>query len=283
VKLSFDSKSHLNAVKRSLNPGYAELIQREAVILKTLKHPLVIELQEHISDTSEHNSVIVTKFAGNGSLTNHLSSSKYHLKGANRITKIIIGIALAMRFVHSQDIIHRDLKPDNILLDWDWTVRIADFGHSSCPAEPKIPSLAATDPIRFWQSFDSRYFAPECYENQFFQESDVFSFGLILYELLTGKAAFAETLTQLQIAWNVAIANNRPDIPEFVLPFARELIIDCWAIEPGDRPSFEEIVDRLVEMKFKVMPNVNPRKLFTFVNKIEVWELCNAVIARKIR
>jgi hypothetical protein len=95
---------------------------------------------------------------------------------------------------------------------------------------------------------------------------------------LTGKAAFAETLTQHQIARKVAIANDRPDIPKFILPSARELITDCWAIEPGDRPSFEEIVDRLAAMKFKVMRNVNPPKLSAFVKKIEDWELENVTI-----
>jgi serine/threonine protein kinase len=128
----------LTAVKTSLNPHFADLIRGEAAILKTLKHPLVIKLREYISDTPEHNSVIVTEFARNGLFANHLSSSKYRLKGANRITKIIIGIALGMRYLHSKSVIHRHLTPDNILLDWDWNVRIADFGQSSFPGESHI-------------------------------------------------------------------------------------------------------------------------------------------------
>jgi serine/threonine protein kinase len=235
----------------------------------------------YISDTLEHNSAIVTEFAGNGSLASHLPSTKSsnhcRLSGANRITRIIVGIVLAMRYLHSHDVIHRDLNPDNILLDWDWTVRIADFGHSSSPENPRIHLPLHPNAICEWPSGDSRYLAPECYDNSYFQESDVFSFGMILYELLVGQRAFPNLKPQ-QIAHKVVINDERPTIPEFVLPSARNLITDCWSTEPGDRASFDEIMDRLKQMKFKVIPGVNPSKLSTFVEKIEELELRNATI-----
>jgi serine/threonine protein kinase len=169
-------------------------------------------------------------------------------------------------------VIHRDFKPDNILLDWDWNVRIADFGQSICLNNPEIPSPPHPNQIISWPSIDSLYLAPECYDNQYSQRSDVFSFGLIVYELLTGQSAFPKELTKSEIAFDVAIKDKRPLIPEFVLPSARKLITDCWAKEPGDRPHFEEIVDQLLEMKFKLIPNVNSKKLLTFFHKIEELE-----------
>jgi serine/threonine-protein kinase len=261
-----------------LNPNFGELIRREAVILKTLKHPLIVELLGDISDTSDHNSAIVTQFAGNGSLASYLSPAQYPLSGATRIARIIVGIALAMRFLHSRGFIHIDLKPDNILLDWDWNVRIADFGQSISLTNPEIPSLIHPNAIGGIFFLNSYYFAPECYENSYSQRSDVFSFGLILYELLTGQPVFSKELTPIEIAFKVAIKYELPDIPKFVLPSVRELITDCWAKEPGDRLSFDEIVDRLKEIKFKVMPNVHSWKLSAFVKEIEAWEDINSVV-----
>jgi serine/threonine protein kinase len=280
VKLSLDSKSqsYLNAVKTSLNPKCAEFIRREASILETLKHPLILELRHHISDTPEHNSVIVTEFAGNGSLANHLQPTKCRLSGANRITKIVVGIALAMRYLHSRNVIHRDLKPDNILLDWDWTVRIADFGHSISPEKPDIPSLLRTNPTGMWPSIDSHYLAPECYDNKYYEESDVFSFGLILYELLVGQPAFPKELTNHQIAHRLIMTDKWPIIPESILQSTRELINDCWAKEPGYRLSSKEVVDRLEKMKFKVIPGVNSSKISNFVKSIKEFEVHNATV-----
>jgi serine/threonine protein kinase len=134
--------------------------------------------------------VIVIEFVGNGSLASHLpatqASDKCCLSGPNRIAQIIIGIARAMRSIHSRDSILRDLRPENMLLDWDWNVRIADFGHNISPDNPQPPSFFDVNPTGKWPSVDSLYLAPECYESSYFQESDMFSFGLILYQILTG-------------------------------------------------------------------------------------------------
>jgi serine/threonine protein kinase len=278
VKLSLDSRTELMAVKTPLDPKFTELIQREAVILKTLKHPLIVELLGDISDTSNHNSVIVTQFAGNGSLANHLSSAECPLSNGNRIARILVGIALAMRFLHSRGFIHLDLKPDNILLDWNWNVRIADFGQSKSLTNPEIPSRIHPNMRDGVWFIDSYYCAPECYDNSCSQRSDVFSFGMILYELLTGQPVFSKELRHRETAFLVAIKHKLPDIPEFVLPSARELITECWAEEPGDRLSFDEIVGRLKKMKFKVMRNVNSSKLSAFVKEIEEWEAVNAAV-----
>jgi serine/threonine protein kinase len=191
--------------------------------VKPLKHPLILEFREFVSKTTDEKSAIVTDFAGNGSLASHLSNTKYCLRGANRITKIILGIALAMRYIHSKDVVHCDLKPDNILLDFNWNVRIADFGHSTSPDKPQRNSQTVPNGRLDWPSIDSAYLAPECYNHTFVPESDVSSFGLILYELLAGKSAFKKDLKPCQIARKVAVEDERPEIPNFVLPEAKKI------------------------------------------------------------
>jgi serine/threonine protein kinase len=158
-----------------------------------------------------------------------------------------------MRFAHSRAVTHCDLKPENILLDWNWSVRIAGFrGSSSAEVQ-------------------SRYFAPECYDNTFSPARDVFAFALILFEILTGERAFPTELSPYAIGLQV-ISGDRPRIRDSVLPAVWELITNCWADEPDDRPTFEEIVDQLREMEFKVTANVNFTKLAVFVEEIEEWE-----------
>jgi hypothetical protein len=82
VKLSLDSQSNLSVIKTSQNGDHAKLISREAFILKTLKHPLIVKLERDISDTGDHNLSIVTDLVGNGSLANHLPPTKWCLSGA---------------------------------------------------------------------------------------------------------------------------------------------------------------------------------------------------------
>jgi TPR repeat protein len=117
--------------------------------------------------------------------------------------------------------------------------------------------------------------APERYDGACRCASDVFAFGLILFAILTGRSAFQESLTQWQIRWMVAIEGVRPEIPDSVLPPARALIEDCWADDPDDRPTFEEIGDRLAEMQFRVTADVNSAKVAEFVKRIEDWEKQN--------
>jgi serine/threonine protein kinase len=187
---------------------------------------------------------------------------------------VIAGIALAMRFAHSRGTIHRDLSPENILLDWDWTVRIADFGNS---ASLDAPPLIRPDAPKDYPSGDPRYLAPEGYDGPLRCASDVFAFGLILFEILAGSPAFPDGWNPCQIAHMVASESIRPDIPESVPAPARALIKDCWAADPDDRPTFEEIVIRLAEMQFKVTMHVNSAKVTEFVKKIKDWERQNNV------
>jgi serine/threonine protein kinase len=160
VEFSIDSEGNFIAVKTAKNSAGAELSHREAVLLESLAHPLVLEVREG------RDSSMVTQFAGNGALRAHLVSES-SLRDPNRIAKIIAGIALAMRFVHSRGAIHRHLSPENRLLDWDCTVRLANFGHSASPEVSLIRSLVCTDGNWRWKWIDSRYNAQECYDEIF--------------------------------------------------------------------------------------------------------------------
>jgi serine/threonine protein kinase len=172
-----------------------------------------------------------------------------------------------MQYVHSKGVIHRNLTPDNILLDWDWRVRIANFGISTFTNTVIQPNEITHG--------DAHYCAPECYKNIDDPVNDVFSFGLILYELVVGQPVFPGSMTPEKVVGAVVLRDSRPSIPDSVLPDTAELIQDCWAAKHSERLCFNGILDRLEKMQFKLIPRVNSSKLTAFVKGIKEWQTNN--------
>jgi serine/threonine protein kinase len=257
------------AVKTAAAIGIEESIQREKLILKTLTYPLVVRMRESLS-----RAVVVTEFIGNGSLTDYLpdadNEESYRLSNPTRIVRILAGIVLTVRFLHSQNIIHCNLAPENILLDWDWNVWICDFGDSISPNCPQPRRLVDKSAGQTCYALNFRYLAPECFENTFVRESDVFAFGMILCELITGRPLFSKDAQFHTVAHKRNAGNWCPNVPHNVFPAAAELIRDCLTIDYRDRPSFIDILYRLKAIRFELMAGVNSAKVVAFVEEIEV-------------
>jgi serine/threonine protein kinase len=100
-------------------------------------------------------------------------------------------------------------------------------------------------------------------------KSDIFSFGLILYELLTGQPAFSPNLSQHDMMKRIVFDEARPDIPDSVAPNVKLLIEDCLEYEPDERPSFEMILFRLDKIGFQITRGVNSRKVRQFVTTVK--------------
>jgi serine/threonine-protein kinase len=253
--------------------------EREKSVHEGLNHPLIVGFAEYRPPTEKRAAEIVSEFVQNGSLAEPFSSSQgeggegdlSRLVGGTRITIIVAGIVLAMRYLHWRRIIHRGLKPANILIDWDWNVRIGDFTHSliadACgdALSDEIASLTE-DP-----SIELRYTAPESIDNRPSVKSDVFSFGVILFEMLSGEPMFSPDTPPQRVMAELAFrtSKHRPAIGEFVWPAAAELICDCCEQNPIDRPSVDQILTRLGEMDYQIMAGVRSAKVREFVAAVK--------------
>jgi serine/threonine protein kinase len=207
---------------------------------------LVLKFREYRPWTVSYNSAIVTEVAGNVSLTTYLPSAegalRCQLRRETQVAESIVGIILAMRYLHSRNVVHRDLRPDNMLLDWAWTVRLCDFGYSLYAREPCFTSLSNSHPNDRWTYVDSHYLAPACYDNWYSLGSNVLSFALILDELMVGRPPFSKSLKQQAVARLLIMEDAHPDGPTFVLREVGKLIRECWATNPRGRPAFHQIL-----------------------------------------
>jgi serine/threonine protein kinase len=118
------------------------------------------------------------------------------------------------------------------------------------------------------------YAAPELFREGQCATSkvDVYSFGLVLFEILTGHAVFPFEMYPLQVIRRL-IAGDFPAVPETCGSFMRDLIRRCWAMNPEDRPSFGEILGDFQSVDFMIVPEADPRFVGDYVRGILTWEV----------
>ncbi|OHT08347.1 hypothetical protein TRFO_04986 [Tritrichomonas foetus] len=188
-----------------------------------------------IGYTKEAPYCIVTKYIPNDSLFNALRDDPKGLKlTATDIQMIAYGIAQGMAFLHSKGITHRDLKSQNILIDENKLPVICDFGSSR--------KATNSQPLKTAECGTPNYMAPEFMKGETYTNSvDVYSFGLILWEMITKKLPF-DNLQPAQVIFAVLIDHKRPPIPSDTPQALSEVMQQCWSENPSERPPFEELV-----------------------------------------
>lgn len=209
----------------------------EVVTLSRLQHRNVIKLVG--ACTSPPVFCVITEFLSGGSLRSFLHKQEHKSLPLDKIISVGLDIAHGMGYVHSQGIVHRDVKPENIIFDGD-CAKIVDFGIA---CEEAYCDPLANDPGTF------RWMAPEMMKHKpYGRKVDVYSFGLILWEMLTGSVPY-EDLTPFQAAFAVFDKNVRPAIPATCPAALRVLIEQCWALQADKRPEFWQIVQLLDKFK----------------------------------
>jgi hypothetical protein len=98
----------------------------------------------------------------------------------------------------------------------------------------------------------------------------------IIDKLVVAPPTFAKCVSPYAIVDQLLIRNSQPNIREFVLPTGRELINECWEGNSDNRPSFDNILNRMERMKLNLRASINWSKLFKFIEKIQDWEPVSA-------
>jgi serine/threonine protein kinase len=240
---------------------------KEIDMLMKLVHPCVLEIVGYSLPTPTVPARIGTMFAANGSLREALderrSGRRRNFMDDTGIAIIIAGIVAGMRFIHSRGVIHRDVKPGNILIDERGYVRIGDLGSSR---------LVSLDVTQTKQVGTALYMAPEMYEDGVYDASaDVFSFALIVYELVVGDYVFPPRLAPMVLMKKVA-SSQRPKLPDDMNITVKKMILRCWSVDPMIRESFDEIWCHLSRIKFQITPQVDSSRVEEFLSWVEANE-----------
>ncbi|KAL6100974.1 sik1 [Pungitius sinensis] len=213
--------------KTRLNPSNLEKIYREVQIMKLLNHPHIIKLYQVMETTDM--LYIVTEYAKNGEMFDHLTTNGRMSEDEAR--KKFWQILTAVDYCHRHHIVHRDLKTENLLLDANMNIKLADFGFGNF--------YNAGEPLSTWCG-SPPYAAPEVFEGKEYEgpQLDIWSLGVVLYVLVCGSFPFdGPGLPALR----QRVTEGRFRIPFFMSQDCENLIRKMLVVDPARRISMAQI------------------------------------------
>ncbi|MBA0588739.1 hypothetical protein Gorai_001831 [Gossypium raimondii] len=230
--------------KQEYSDDVIDSFRQEVSLMKRLRHPNVLLFMGAV--TSPERLCIVTEFLPRGSLFRLLQRNTTKLDWRRRV-HMALDVARGMNYLHhcNPPIIHRDLKSSNLLVDKNWIVKVGDFGLSRLKHETYLTTKTGKG--------TPQWMAPEVLRNEPSDEkSDIYSFGVILWELATEKIPW-DNLNSMQVIGAVGFMNQRLEIPKEVDPRWSSIIESCWQRDPQCRPTFHELLDKLRDLQRQYM------------------------------
>ncbi|KAI3736649.1 hypothetical protein L2E82_26588 [Cichorium intybus] len=211
-----------------LNETLEDEFAHEVAMLREVQHANIVRFIG--ACTKQRPLCIITEYMPGGSLYEYLHKN-HKILMLRELVKFAIDVCKGMEYLHNSSIIHRDLKTANLLLDSQNVVKVADFG---------VARFLTQGGVMTAETGTYRWMAPEVINHQQYdQKADVFSFAIVLWELVTAKVPY-ENMTPLQAALGVR-QGLRPDLPNHTHPKLKELMQRCWEFDPGNRLSFSQI------------------------------------------
>lgn len=238
------------AVKKFLDQDFygdaLDEFRSEVRIMRRLRHPNIVLFMGAV--TRPPNLSIVSEYLPRGSLYKILHRPGCQIDEKRRI-KMAIDVAKGMNCLHTSvpTIVHRDLKSPNLLVDNNWTVKVCDFGLSRLKHSTFLSSKSTAG--------TPEWMAPEVLRNEQSNEKcDVYSFGVILWELATLRMPWSG-MNPMQVVGAVGFQDRRLDIPKEIDPLVARIIWECWQKDPNLRPSFAQLTTALKTVQRLVAPS----------------------------
>nr|XP_055190007.1 serine/threonine-protein kinase MARK1 isoform X3 [Nyctereutes procyonoides] len=246
--------------KTQLNPTSLQKLFREVRIMKILNHPNIVKLFEVIE--TEKTLYLVMEYASGGEVFDYLvAHGRMKEKEARAKFRQIVS---AVQYCHQKCIVHRDLKAENLLLDADMNIKIADFGFSNeFTVGNKLDTFCGSPP----------YAAPELFQGKKYDgpEVDVWSLGVILYTLVSGSLPFdGQNLKELR----ERVLRGKYRIPFYMSTDCENLLKKLLVLNPIKRGSLEQIMkDRWMNVgheEEELKPYAEPEPDFNDTKRIDI-------------
>lgn len=204
------------------------MLKDEAKLLASLNHPNIVRFYN--IDFIENKFVLVMEYIKGKTLREIIREGGIEI---NEFINIAQQILDGISYAHKIGVLHRDLKPENILITENSTIKITDFGLARFLKTSSIAASTAGTPI---------YMAPEVWSGKFSEKSDIWSIGVIFYELLTGIPPFLDDnldglKKKIEKGKLLTPSMIRPNLPEYL----EDIIIKCLNPNPESRFDSETI------------------------------------------
>nr|XP_026494038.1 serine/threonine-protein kinase SIK2 [Vanessa tameamea] len=213
--------------KSQLDASNLQKVYREVDIMKRLDHPHIIKLYQVME--TKNMIYIVSEYASKGEIFDYIA--RYGRMAEQAARRKFWQILSAVEYCHERRIVHRDLKAENLLLDANMNIKIADFGFSNYYATGELLATWCGSPP---------YAAPEVFEGKRYTgpEIDIWSLGVVLYVLVCGALPFdGSTLQSLRDR----VLSGRFRIPYFMSEDCESLIRKMLVLEPMKRYTIDQI------------------------------------------
>uniref|UniRef100_A0A8C5FWV1 non-specific serine/threonine protein kinase n=1 Tax=Gadus morhua TaxID=8049 RepID=A0A8C5FWV1_GADMO len=246
--------------KTQLNPTSLQKLFREVRIMKGLNHPNIVQLFEVIE--TDKTLYLIMEYASGGEVFDYLVSNgrMKEIEARAKFRQIVS----AVHYCHQKYIVHRDLKAENLLLDADANIKIADFGFSNeFTLGNKLDTFCGSPP----------YAAPELFQGKKYDgpEVDVWSLGVILYTLVSGSLPFdGQNLKELR----ERVLRGKYRVPFYMSTDCEGILRRFLVLNPTKRCTLDQVMkDKWINSGFEgedLKPHIEPVEDYSDAARIEV-------------